>query len=270
MSLIVKNISISSYLVQSNSSNLANSVQYKYRFCLHTVKCQNSSILNNSVQCKYSFIVKNSSISNNLVLFNPQIGPYQVLPFRVDLRAMAMKGCSTFPNAPASLEPHHQIVQCPIQDTRWGGVLTLCRGAVCVFYRPSRQGNHKPEGIHRHHEIIYTQVPTDRMVGQAVRRDLSSQEVWRAVGECPLVKNLLPKKQRHKAWNIDSQRGLRKVSLQHSSVSLCQGPSSLSHSTLVSNKGESIYLYKKMHYCLFVLPSYNISLLSKILKCHHS
>ena len=49
------------------------------------------------------------SISMSLVLFNPQTGPYQVLPrlARVDLGAMAMKGCSTFPKAPASLEPHH-------------------------------------------------------------------------------------------------------------------------------------------------------------------
>ena len=47
-----------------------------------------------------------------LVLFNPYIGPYQVLPgrARVDLVAIAMKGYSTFPKAPASLEPHHQIV----------------------------------------------------------------------------------------------------------------------------------------------------------------
>ena len=35
-SLIVKNISISSYSVYSNSSN---SAKYKYEFCLHTVKC---------------------------------------------------------------------------------------------------------------------------------------------------------------------------------------------------------------------------------------
>ena len=47
-----------------------------------------------------------------LVLFDTKIGPYQVLPFRtrVDLGAMAMKECSKFPKAPASLEPHHQIV----------------------------------------------------------------------------------------------------------------------------------------------------------------
>ena len=35
---------------------------------------------------------------------------------------MAMNGCSAFPKAPASLEPHHQ---CHIQDTHWGWVLTL-------------------------------------------------------------------------------------------------------------------------------------------------
>ena len=47
-----------------------------------------------------------------LVPFNPWIGPYQVLPFQasVDLGATAMKECSTFPKAPASLEPHHLIV----------------------------------------------------------------------------------------------------------------------------------------------------------------
>ena len=51
-------------------------------------------------------------ISMQLVLFNPLIGPYQVPPFRarVGLGAMAVKGYSAFPSAPASLEPHHQII----------------------------------------------------------------------------------------------------------------------------------------------------------------
>ena len=62
--LIVKNISISSCSFHSNSSNLANPVQYKYRYYSPTVKCQNSSISNNSVYRKYSFNFKNSSISN--------------------------------------------------------------------------------------------------------------------------------------------------------------------------------------------------------------
>ena len=42
---------------------------------------------------------------------------------RVDQGAMAMKGCSEFPKAPLSLEPHHQIFQCQILDTHcpgWG------------------------------------------------------------------------------------------------------------------------------------------------------
>ena len=88
---------------------------------------KDSSIWNNSVKqfkSKYGLIVKNVSISSYsvysihfsismlLVLFNPYIGPYQVLPLqaRVDLGAMAMKGYSAFPKAPALLEPHHQIV----------------------------------------------------------------------------------------------------------------------------------------------------------------
>ena len=47
-----------------------------------------------------------------LVLFNTKIGPYQVLPLRarLDLVAMAIKGCSAFPKAPALLEPQHQII----------------------------------------------------------------------------------------------------------------------------------------------------------------
>ena len=38
----------------------------------------------------------------HLVLFNPQIGPYQVLPIldRVNLGVIAMKGCSAFPQKP--------------------------------------------------------------------------------------------------------------------------------------------------------------------------
>ena len=43
------------------------------------------------------------------VLFNQLIGPYQVLPLRtkMDQGAMAIKGCSAFPKAPALLEQLH-------------------------------------------------------------------------------------------------------------------------------------------------------------------
>ena len=76
-----------------------------------------------------------------LVLFNPLIGLYQLLPFwaREDLGAMAMKGCSAFPKAPASLEPHHQIY-CHTQDTHWGGLTPLQRCSRCILQpQPTRQ-----------------------------------------------------------------------------------------------------------------------------------
>ena len=49
---------------------------------------------------------------HSLVLFNPYIGPYQVLLLqaRVDQGVMAMKEYSTFPEAPTLRQPHHQIV----------------------------------------------------------------------------------------------------------------------------------------------------------------
>ena len=44
----------------------------------------------------------------------------------MDQGAMAMKGYSTFPKAPAELEPHHQIVLCHIRTLvgRWGSYLS--------------------------------------------------------------------------------------------------------------------------------------------------
>ena len=63
---------------------------------------------------------------------------------RVDLGAMAKKGYSTFPKAPALLELPHQIVQYHIQDTRWGGGSYPSREAVGVFYSPNRLGKYQP------------------------------------------------------------------------------------------------------------------------------
>ena len=58
-----------------------------------------------------------------------------------DLGAMAIKTYSAFPKVPALLEPHHQVVQCHIQDILGGGVLPLCRDAVSVFNSSSRLGH---------------------------------------------------------------------------------------------------------------------------------
>ena len=40
---------------------------------------------------------------------------------RVDFGVMAIKEYSTFPKAPALVEPHNEIVQCHIQVTHGGG-----------------------------------------------------------------------------------------------------------------------------------------------------
>ena len=55
---------------------------------------------------------KSTQFKYQTVLFDPLIGPCQVLPCqaRVDLGVMAMKGYLAFPKAPALLKSHHQIV----------------------------------------------------------------------------------------------------------------------------------------------------------------
>ena len=68
------------------------------------------------------------------------MGPYQVLAvrFRVDQGVMVIKGQSTFLKA-TGLEPHHQIVLCHIQDTRW----------MVEFYRSAEM------------QSVYSPSPTD-------------------------------------------------------------------------------------------------------------
>ena len=70
-----------------------------------------------------------------LVLFNPYIGPYQALPLRarVDLGAIAIKGYSAFPKAPASLEPHNQTAVISRTLVGGGGLTTLQRCSQCIL-----------------------------------------------------------------------------------------------------------------------------------------
>ena len=69
-----------------------------------------------------------------------------MLGARVDQGTIAMKGFFAFPKASASLQLHHQIFSYHIEDSRWG---VLCRGAVGVFYSPSRLSNVNSHGDHR-------------------------------------------------------------------------------------------------------------------------
>ena len=59
---------------------------------------------------------------------------------RVDLGAMAMKGYSTFPKAPALQDLTIRFFSVISRTLVVGGGLPLCRGAVSVFYSPSRLG----------------------------------------------------------------------------------------------------------------------------------
>ena len=99
-------------------------------------------------KCKYGLIVKNVSISIYsvysihfsismlLVLFNPLIGPYQVLPLRarVDLGAMAMKGVLRIPQSsstPGTL-PSDCLVSYP-GHSLGGGLTPLQRCSQCIL-----------------------------------------------------------------------------------------------------------------------------------------
>ena len=63
---------------------------------------------------------------------------------RVNPGAIAMNGYPVFPKVPALLEPHHQIVQCHIKDTRWGDLTPLQRSSGCILqHHPSE---HVPVG----------------------------------------------------------------------------------------------------------------------------
>ena len=59
-----------------------------------------------------------------------------MLPFRAreNLGAMIIKGYSGFSKPPALQEPHHQIVQCYIQDTRWEGAYSSAAPANWAMY----------------------------------------------------------------------------------------------------------------------------------------
>ena len=79
----------------------------------------------------------NAHFKCQTILFDPYIGPYQVLTLRTraDLGVMAVTSYSAFPNALALLEPNHQIIKSHIMThVVGGGVLFLCREAVGIIY----------------------------------------------------------------------------------------------------------------------------------------
>ena len=63
---------------------------------------------------------------------------------RVDLGAMAMKGCSVFPKAPALLGPHHQTVWCHNRTLIGGGSYP---SAEVLFTNPSARAGYDTRSI---------------------------------------------------------------------------------------------------------------------------
>ena len=100
-----------------------------------------SNYISLTIQLNISLLFTLLNKQTQTVLFDPLIGPYQVLPLwtKIDLEVLAMNGYSIFPKAPALLEPHHQMVLCYIQDNCLGG-LTPQQNVVGVFYSPSKLG----------------------------------------------------------------------------------------------------------------------------------
>ena len=81
-------------------------------------------------------------LSLNVKLFDPQIGPDQVLPLRVrvDQRAIAMKRYSTFPKSLALLGlsiRYFNVISSPLVAR---GVLPHCRDVVVDFYNSTQLG----------------------------------------------------------------------------------------------------------------------------------
>ena len=72
-----------------------------------------------------------------------------MLPLRVwvNIGALGIKRYSAFYKAPELLEPHHQIINCHILDTHWGGVLPLCREADSEVYSSCRLGKLVVDGL---------------------------------------------------------------------------------------------------------------------------
>ena len=111
---------VKSISLQINISTSNNSVWHKYSFCLKRVKCpklfyfKQFSLTVVQFQCQKQFYFKQVRFAKvrSFLSFDSKIGSYQVLPLqaRVNLGAMAIKGYSAFPKAPALLESHHQVV----------------------------------------------------------------------------------------------------------------------------------------------------------------
>ena len=98
---------------------------------IYTVKCQNSSIYK-TIQFSVSRVSMTKTVPFQTIQFS-----INTLWARVDLGVMAIKGYTTFPKAPALLEPDHQIDKCHIRTLiSGGGDLTLLQNCSRCILQP--------------------------------------------------------------------------------------------------------------------------------------
>ena len=115
--------------------------------------------------------------NHGLVLFNPYIGPYQMLPLgvREDLEVIAMKRCSAFPKAPDLLE-HHQLN--PVHSL----------GESCSFEEIQSVYSTTPAGCATGHllrqsylsaemQLVYSTAPADLATGHSLWKSYPSAEM---------------------------------------------------------------------------------------------
>ena len=112
--------------------------------CLHTVKCQTSSILNNSVYQKYTVSMSKTVLFQTIQFsISTQLNSVWLIGWTLSgTTTPGQSGPGSYGNerilrilqSSSITEAWQSDCLESIQDTRWGGILLLCWGAMGVFY----------------------------------------------------------------------------------------------------------------------------------------
>ena len=101
---------------------------------------------------------------HSLVLFDPKTGPYQVLPIqaRVNLGAMAMKGCTAFPKL--TVDSSSEYLVSYTGHSLGVGIIPLKSCSLCILQpQPTVPPRHLLKGFYPSAEIqaVYSIAQTD-------------------------------------------------------------------------------------------------------------
>ena len=102
---------------------------------------------------------------------------------------MAMKGYSAFPKTLALMKPHHQVVFCRIQDTRWDSLTTLQRCCQYILPAPTNWstghwlGEFYPSA---EMQSAYSRAPADSATGHWLGKSFLSTEIQSVYSTAPV------------------------------------------------------------------------------------